>query len=251
MSLSSKNGFNDYFLFNDLRKGHTTIHSWDIADTTERQKEICLLLLKNRRKSHFGLLDGNPLSLEQFQSLDPSIHQNELDTLVELAILKKVEYRFEIVDFEESRLSENEKKVLNLANGNFLIVGELKTERSLKVKRIPITDTLGKLIEKGVIKCVEERFDFKNTKISSGLNGVGRVFMPTADVFPTLVASDTNDYVSLKNIEPTNREDYKRQFLEKVYFARNYRKITKKEACQIQGFPTTRIKSKMDETNWK
>lgn len=150
MSLSSKNGFNDYFLFNDLRKGHTTIHSWDIADTTERQKEICLLLLKNRRKSHFGPLDGNPLSLEQFQSLDPSIHQNELDTLVELAILKKVEYRFEIVDFEESRLSENEKKVLNLANGNFLIVGELKTERSLKVKRIPITDTLGKLIGNSV-----------------------------------------------------------------------------------------------------
>ena len=82
--------------------------------------------------------------------VDPSIHQNELDTLVELAILKKVEYRFEIVDFEESRLNENEKKVLNLANGNFLIVGELKTERSLKVKRIPITDTLGKLIGNSV-----------------------------------------------------------------------------------------------------
>ena len=43
MSLSSKNGFNDYFLFNDLRNGHTTIHSWDIIDTTDRQKNICLL----------------------------------------------------------------------------------------------------------------------------------------------------------------------------------------------------------------
>ncbi|MEC4807286.1 MAG: DNA (cytosine-5-)-methyltransferase, partial [Jaaginema sp. PMC 1080.18] len=82
MSLSSKNGLNDYFLFNDLRNGHTTIHSWDIIDTTERQKYICLLLLKNRRKSHFGPLDGNPLSLKQFQSLDSSISQEELDELV-------------------------------------------------------------------------------------------------------------------------------------------------------------------------
>lgn len=37
-------GFNDYFLFNDLRNGHTTIHSWDIQDTTEREKDICYLL---------------------------------------------------------------------------------------------------------------------------------------------------------------------------------------------------------------
>lgn len=44
MSLSSKNGFNDYFLFNDLRNGDTTIHSWDILKTTERQKHICYTL---------------------------------------------------------------------------------------------------------------------------------------------------------------------------------------------------------------
>ena len=36
-------GFNDYFLFNDLRNGNTTIHSWDIEDTTEREKYICEL----------------------------------------------------------------------------------------------------------------------------------------------------------------------------------------------------------------
>jgi DNA (cytosine-5)-methyltransferase 1 len=61
-------------LFNDLRNGHTTIHSWDIIVTTQRQKNICLLLLKNRRKSAYGELDGNPLSLEQFQGLDSSIN---------------------------------------------------------------------------------------------------------------------------------------------------------------------------------
>ena len=30
---------------------------------------------------------------------------------------------------------------------------------------------------------------------------------------------------------------YKQEFLEKVYFSENYRKITKEEACIIQGFP--------------
>ena len=32
-------GFNDYFLFNDLRNGDTTVHSWDIQETTEKEKQ--------------------------------------------------------------------------------------------------------------------------------------------------------------------------------------------------------------------
>ena len=237
MSLSSKNGFNDYFLFNDLRNGHTTIHSWDISDTTERQKEICLLLLKNRRKSQFGPLDGNPLSLEQFKFLDSTTSQKEIDELNKLEILKQVDYKFKILDFQETDLSESELEFLSFTINNFIIIDKLKTNRTLKIKRISITDTIKTLLEKGVIKCIEKRYDFKNTKISSGLNGVNRVFMPTSDVFPTLVASDTNDYISLKNIVPTSHGEYKRKFLEEVYFSKEYRKITKEEACLIQGFP--------------
>lgn len=237
MSLSSKNGFNDYFLFNDLRNGKTTIHSWDIINTTNRQKEICLLILKNRRKKQFGPLDGNPLSLKQIQSLDSSILHEEINELVDLSILKKIDYLFEKLVFEKNKLSENELEFLSLYPNKYLVLGELKTERILKVKRISIADTIASLLKKKAIKCIEERFDFKNTKISSGINGINRIFMPTSDVFPTLVASDTNDYVSLKNLEPNNHEDYKRQFLEKVYFSDDYRKITKEEACLIQGFP--------------
>ena len=36
---------------------------------------------------------------------------------------------------------------------------------------------------------------------------------------------------------PKDHKDYRNQFLEKIYFSKNYRKITKKEACMIQGFP--------------
>jgi len=237
MSLSSKNGFNDYFLFNDLRNGHTTIHSWDIIETTERQKEICLLLLKNRRKSQFGKLDGNPLSLKHFQTLDLSISKNELSQLVKLDILKEKEYQFKINDFEESELTDNELEILSKESNANIILDDLKTHRPLKIRKISIEDTLETLKEKKIIECAEIRYDFKNTKISSGLFGVNRVFLPTSDVFPTLVASDTNDYVTLTNLEKENHSDYRNNFLDKVYFPDNYRKITKEEACVIQGFP--------------
>ena len=237
MSLSSKNGFNDYFLFNDLRNGHTTIHSWDILDTTERQKEICLLLLKNRRKSQFGKLDGNPLSLKHFKSLDSSITKNELLKLVDLDILKEQEYQFKINDFKDSELTENELELLSKETNANLIMDDLKTHRPLKVKKISINEIIKALKEKGIVECTEIRYDFKNTKISSGLFGVNRVFLPTSDVFPTLVASDTNDYVALANLRTDSHEIYKQDFLDKVYFSENYRKITKEEACVIQGFP--------------
>jgi len=237
MSLSSKNGFNDYFLFNDLRNGHTTIHSWDILDTTERQKEICLILLKNRRKSQFGKLDGNPLSLKHFKSLDSSITKNELSKLVDLDIIKEQEYQFKINDFKDSELTENELELLSKETNANLIMDDLKTHRPLKVKKISISDTIETLKEKGLVECTEIRYDFKNTKISSGLFGINRVFLPTSDVFPTLVASDTNDYLTLANLRTDNHETYKQDFLDKVYFSENYRKITKEEACVIQGFP--------------
>lgn len=237
MSLSSKNGFNDYFLFNDLRNGETTIHSWDILDTTERQKEICLVLLKNRRKKQFGLLDGNPISLSQFQSIDPSISKNELDLLIDIEILKKIPYTFEIVNNNIEDLNEHEIETLNAVENSTFHLDELKIRNKSKIKVSSLANILELLTDKGIIRCIEERYEFKNTKISSGINGINRIFLPTSDVFPTLVASDTNDYVALKAIPAKNNESYKTKFLKEIYFGNEYRKITKEEACQIQGFP--------------
>ena len=242
MSLSTSNGLNDYFLFNDLRNGHSTIHSWDILETTERQKKICYLLLKNRRKSAYGDLDGNPLSLEHFQGLDKSITENELQELVELKILKKEYYTFKINNSKISTLTEDESYLLSLCetecrSNNILIMDKLKMNRDLKVKKLSISKTILPLIEQGILISNEERYDFKNTKISTGLYGVNRVFLPTSNIFPTLVASDTNDFVTTKIIYAKNEEDHKKQFVDKVYKKENYRRITKEEACMIQGFP--------------
>jgi len=237
MSLSTSNGLNDYFLFNDLRNGHSTIHSWDILDTTERQKKICYLLLKNRRKSAYGNLDGNPLSLKHFQELDNSISEKELLELVELGILKTVNYSFLIDRAKISELSEEENIIINNCDTDVLILDDLKVSRELKLKKISLSKTLPLLIEKEIIIPTEARYDFKNTKISTGLYGVNRIFLPTSNIFPTLVASDTNDYVTTKVINAKNEEEHRKLFVNKVYKKENYRRITKEEACLIQGFP--------------
>lgn len=238
MSLSNKNGFNDYFLFNDLRNGHSTIHSWDIIDTTDRQKYICLLLLKNRRKKHYGHLDGNPLSLEHFQSLDPTINQYELDELVNLNIIKPEEYTFLIKKSFNEPLTSEELELISKCTENKFTIDQIKTDRSFKIKKIAITKIIESLKEKSIIECIEIRYDFKNTKISTGLYGINRILLPTSDIYPTMVASDSNDYITLKTIEAENHEEYREKFLKEVYITKNFRKITKSEACKIQGFPS-------------
>ena len=66
---------------------------------------------------------------------------------------------------------------------------------------------------------------------------MNRVFLPTSNIFPTLVASDTNDFITTRTIDAKNEEEYKSKFISEIYQKGNYRKITKEEACEIQGFP--------------
>lgn len=237
MSLSSTDGLNDYFLFNDLRNGHSTIHSWDILETTEREKNICLALLKNRRKSRYGNLDGNPLSLRHLQELITDLSQLEIDILVEKEILKPEKYLFKVAKNDDDCTDEERMVLAEYKCGTTFVVDELKTNRRLKTSRINLSKAICSLIEKGVLQCIEVRYDFKNTKISTGLYGVNRVFLPTSSIFPTLVASDTNDFVSTEMIEAKDEAEFKEKFISEIYKKQKYRKITKEEACIIQGFP--------------
>ena len=93
-----------------------------LIETTERQKKICYLLLKNRRKSAYGNLDGNPLSLQHFKGLDNSINENELDELVELKILKKENYSFVINRNKVKDLTDEEKIIIDNCDADFLVV---------------------------------------------------------------------------------------------------------------------------------
>jgi DNA (cytosine-5)-methyltransferase 1 len=199
---------------------------------------VCELLLKNRRKSAYGHLDGNPLSLLHFQHLDKTVTQLELDDLVELNILKAEEYAFTVNDYTANTLTQEENLILQEAHNGDLNIDTLKSNRSLKLGRVSISKVIDALKRKNIIICHEIRYDFKNTKMSTGINGVNRIFLPRADVFPTLVASDTNDFIALKNVEATTAYEYKEKFMKEIYEQNLYRKITKEEACLIQGFPT-------------
>lgn len=234
MSLSVTNGFNDYFLFNDLRNGHSTIHSWDIYDTTKREKEICLTLLKNRRKQKYGHLDGNSLSLEHFKELIPDISKTEIDKLVKLEILRPKKYLFKVLKDSKHPI---EQLVLSKASNQIINIDSLKIDRELRVNRVNINQIMMDLENKEIIKCFEVRYDFKNSKISTGINGVSRIFLPSSKVFPTLVASDTNDYIATVDITAENKEEFKKNFIKEVWEKKKYRKITKEEACTLQGFP--------------
>lgn len=234
----NEQGFNDYFLFNDLRNGSTTIHSWDIQDTTDRQKHICYTLLRNRRKSIYGILDGNALSLEHFQKLDHTITEEELEKLVDMEILKHSPYYYAICSEDKSSLSENDIFLLAHNKNNVIMVDELKIDKEFRKRKIGVMETLNRLEADGIVRCTEMRYDFKNTKISTGLNGINRIFLPTSKIYPTLVASDTNDFVSTESISGDTPQEWRSEFMEKVFKPRKFRKITKSEACRIQGFPS-------------
>lgn len=230
-------GMNDFFLFNDIRNGPTTIHSWDLLPTTDRQKQICLLMLRNRRKRTYGKLDGNPMSLPHLQDLDNSIRQEELETLVAIGILKTVDYAYNVKLHAHLSLGHGERLVLRHVEAGEITLDSLKECRELKKAKVALDKTIPALVAKGVLVCSEVRYEFRYTKISTGIEGINRIFLPRSEVFPTLVASDTNDFVALQDIEADTEAGYKQAFLQEIFHPQRYRKISRQEACLIQGFP--------------
>jgi len=231
-------GMNDFFLFNDIRNGPTTIHSWDLKPTTERQKRICMLLLRNRRKPAYGRLDGNPMSLAHLQQIDESISADELTALVSLGILKTVPYSFDVISNPASTLNSSESLILTKVANGLVSLDALRECRELRLAKIGLEKTISGLITQGVLACTETRYEFRYTKISTGIDGINRIFLPRSEAFPTLVASDTNDFVALRDVHAETPEAYKQTFLNKIFDKNLYRKVSKEEACRIQGFPS-------------
>ncbi|MBD1926270.1 DNA cytosine methyltransferase [Trichocoleus sp. FACHB-90] len=165
---------NDFFLFADIRDGHTTIHSWDLIETTSREKVICQAILKNRRKKIYGIKDGNPLSFEVLEKLIFGLKQEEIDTLVD-------------------------KEILRLVEG--------------------------------------QGYEFVNSKISSGINGISKIFLPHADAIATLTATGTRDFVATVSIECQEPEKYKQTFIEKIYKKKQFKPLTAQDYARLQGFP--------------
>ncbi|MGB5899137.1 MAG: DNA cytosine methyltransferase [Geitlerinemataceae cyanobacterium] len=165
---------NDFFIFSDIRDGHTTIHSWDLIESTDREKQICKSILKNRRKKIYGGKDGNPLSFEILSQLIPDLMQAEIEILVS-------------------------KKILRWVEG------------------------------KG--------YEFVNSKISAGIEGVSKIFLPHADAIATLTATGTRDFVATISIPCQEPQAYKQTFIREIYRKQKYKPLSAQDYARLQGFP--------------
>ena len=165
---------NDFFTFADIRDGHTTIHSWDLIDTSTAEQLICRVILKNRRKKIYGDKDENPLNINILKELIPNLKERDLESLVH-------------------------KKILRL---------------------IP---------EKG--------YEFVNSKISSGINGVAKIFLPHSDVISTLTATGTRDFIATESLLCQKPEIYKKAFINKIYHPKKFKPLSSKDYAKLQGFP--------------
>ncbi|NJN07904.1 MAG: DNA cytosine methyltransferase [Richelia sp. RM2_1_2] len=165
---------NDFFTFADIRDGHTTVHSWDLIETSVREKLICQTILKNRRKKIYGLKDGNPLSFQVLDKLIPYLNQKELDSLIQKDILRLIE-------------------------------------------------------DKG--------YEFVNSKIYSGIEGVSKIFLPHADAIATLTATGTRDFVATVSLECQEPELYKHSFIQNIYKQKKFKPLTAQDYAKLQGFP--------------
>jgi DNA (cytosine-5)-methyltransferase 1 len=176
-NLNSKDdGLDSFFIFSDTRNGPTTIHSWDLIETTNEEKHICMIFLKNRRKSLYGNKDGNPLSFNQLKNLIPDLKVSLLNSLIEKNILKKTS---------------------------------------------------------------NQKFDLVNSKNSSGINGIYRIFLPNSKIFSTLTATGTKDFIATTSIPKLPPNLYKEYFIKNVVQTGSFRTITSREAARLQGFPET------------
>jgi DNA (cytosine-5)-methyltransferase 1 len=138
---------------------------------------------------------------------------------------------YEIVT-EPDTPTEAENIVLDLIKRG-VCVNVMKWDKSLKKLKVNPVSILELLEENKYIKVSEIRYEFKNSKISTGINGINRVILRSSNIFPTLVASDTNDYVATVDLNINDKE----HFINEIYKPGNYRKVSKEEACLIQGYP--------------
>ncbi|MDJ0556876.1 MAG: DNA cytosine methyltransferase [Microcoleaceae cyanobacterium MO_207.B10] len=83
----------------------------------------------------------------------------------------------------------------------------------------------------------ETGYDFVNSKISSGINGIAKVYLPHTDVIATLTATGTKDFVAKKTIEFQQPQAYKQTFILEIYIKGKIQPLSAKDYAKLQGFP--------------
>ncbi len=132
-------------------------------------------------------------------------------------------------------LKNRRKKLYGEWDGNPLSLHVLK---NLVPKSNLKKSELMKLVKMNILRVEDDgRFDLAHTKNSAGIDGIYRVFLPNSDVFATITATENRDFIATKSIKGNNKDEYKKNFLEKIINKGNYRLITGRESARLQGFP--------------
>ena len=100
-------------------------------------------------------------------------------------------------------------------------------------------EELHRLVAQKILRQYEDsgKFEFFNRKLSGGIDGVYRVYLPTSTFFPTLMASGTLDFVATVNVTGDTDQTYKANFVKTVLRKKKYRHLKPQELARIQGFP--------------
>jgi DNA (cytosine-5)-methyltransferase 1 len=99
-------------------------------------------------------------------------------------------------------------------------------------------EELEELVSRGLLRKKNDKYEFVNSKNSSGIGGVYRMYMPYSKVFSTLTATGSRDVVVTDYINPNlSPDEYKKEFITDVILNKKYRPLTVAETQRIQGFP--------------
>ena len=94
---------------------------------------------------------------------------------------------------------------------------------------------LKRLIEKGIFKIFDDvgRYEFRNRRLSGGIDGVYRIFLPESTFFSTLTATGIKDMVALETVTGETDLEYKRNFMAKILKKKRYRPVSVSETTRL------------------
>ena len=104
------------------------------------------------------------------------------------------------------------------------------------------------LIKKNIFRVVPNRgYEFVNSKNSAGINNIYRIYLPQSNIFSTITATGTKDYVALDLISGATPQEYKCNFIRAIIKKKRYRQLSSKEAGALQGFPNNFVHDSSDK----
>ncbi len=138
-------------------------------------------------------------------------------------------------------LKNRRRKIYGDKDGNPLSVQNIQDILKIEGSALEsLIDNLNSLVSKNILIKRGEKYDFVNSKNSSGINSIYRVYLPSSHVFSTLTKTGVRDYISEIDI-PSEIKDKKNYFIKEIYNKKKFRKIKIREGARIQGFPDTFI----------